>query len=667
VGFLAPWFLGGLFLLGLPIYIHLLRQHTSTPRPFSSLMFFERRTQSSIKHRRLRYLLLMALRLALLALLILAFANPFVTRDTPAASGDRLVTVAIDDSFSMRAGDRLEQARREALSVVAGMRAGERGVVMAPGSQVRFLTQQTDDAAELRAAVSAIRAGDARSSYGGMARALRAMGPTARGPIEVHLFSDMQKTSLPEGFADLQMPPGSRLILHPAGRREEANWTVESVHAPASVADPKKARVQATVAGFGAPAAERTVSLAVNNKVVATKTVAVPREGRASVEFVTLDVPYGFSRCEVRIDSADRLKEDDRFLFAVERSDPRRVLFVHEAREARAVLYFRTALAAAAESAFALEAVSAEQAGGIDPSRFAFVVLSDVLSVPASFEEALRKYVRGGGSLLIAAGPASGRRPRVPVLDAAVLESRYFARSGVRFQTPGWVDPAHPSIRRAGRWEGVKFYQVVRTEPGAARVLARLTDQTPLLLEKQMGEGRVLLFASTFDNLANDFPLHPVFVPFIEQTARYLSGLVDRVALLEVDGFLELRSNKERGISVEVIEPDGRRPFSLNESATVNTYQATREGFYEVRRANGRHEVVAVNADRRESDLTPASEEVLSLWRKTGEGAAAATGSGEARRRPLSLWWYVMLVVLAAAVAESLLASRYLRPREEAT
>jgi len=41
--------------------------------PFSSLMFFERRTQSSIKHRRLRYLILFALRSLLFVLLALAF------------------------------------------------------------------------------------------------------------------------------------------------------------------------------------------------------------------------------------------------------------------------------------------------------------------------------------------------------------------------------------------------------------------------------------------------------------------------------------------------------------------------------------------------------------------------------------------------------------------
>ena len=59
------------------------------------------------------------------------------------------------------------------------------------------------------------------------------------------------------------------------------------------------------------PAATRTVSLVVNGKTIATQRVDVPANGRATVEFQSLDVPYGFSRCEVRIDSADAFPADD--------------------------------------------------------------------------------------------------------------------------------------------------------------------------------------------------------------------------------------------------------------------------------------------------------------------------------------------------------------------
>src|ERR1700691_2497316 len=112
MGFLSPWFLGGMAAIGLPIYLHLLRRYKADPRPFSSLMFFERRTQSSIRHRRLRHLLLLSLRIAMLILLALAFANPFINRLAASVGGNKLVLLVIDNSFSMRAGSRLEDARR---------------------------------------------------------------------------------------------------------------------------------------------------------------------------------------------------------------------------------------------------------------------------------------------------------------------------------------------------------------------------------------------------------------------------------------------------------------------------------------------------------------------------------------------------------------------------
>ena len=51
------------------------------------------------------------------------------------------------------------------------------------------------------------------------------------------------------------------------------------------------------------------------------------------------------------------------------------------------------------------------------------------------------------------------------------------------------------------------YDQAIRIAPGNSRVVAKLTDQTPLLMDQQTGEGHVMVFASTFDNVANDFPL----------------------------------------------------------------------------------------------------------------------------------------------------------------
>jgi hypothetical protein len=646
----------------------LLRRHKAEPQPFSSLMFFERRTQSSIKHRRLRHLLLLSLRVAVLVLLALLFANPFINRSVASMGGNTLVLLVIDNSFSMRAGSRLAEARRAALAVLDARNPGNRTQVMTLGSQLHALTPQTQERGELREAVESIAPGDSRASFGELARGLRSLAETVRTPIELHLFSDLQKSNLPASYEEMALPPNVTLFVHAAAKNSEPNWTVESVTAPGQVWDPKKARVQAVVAGFHTPAATRTVSLVVNGNSIATRTASVPANGRVTVEFESLDVPYGFSRCEVKIDSADALPADDRFLFSVERSDPRRVLFLHEANDSRSPLYFRSALASAAEAAFTVESLTVDQASNTQPSQYAFVVLSDVLSLPSAYEESLLNYVRGGGSVLIAVGASAARRPRIPIWGN-ILDANYYARGGQRFLTVGEADPTHPSIANAGRWADVEFYFAVRPDTANSRIVARLTDGTPVLLEKKLSEGRVLLFTSGLDNLTNDFPMHPIFVPFVEQTARYLSGAERRSGSRVVDSFFELRSDKDHAASVEVIDPDGRRPLSLKEAASAQTFQLTRAGFYELRLANGRHDVIGVNADRRESDLDVIPEDVLALWRGKATPApqpASAASKVQDQTKPYSLWWYFLLLLAASAVGESLVSDRYLgKLREE--
>ncbi|HKQ88019.1 MAG TPA: BatA domain-containing protein [Candidatus Acidoferrales bacterium] len=671
MGLLAPWFLAGALAVGVPLYLHLLRRHTSTPQQFSSLMFVEPRTQSSIRHRRLRYLVLLTLRLLVLLLLVLAFANPYIKRATVSASGEKLLVIAVDNSLSMRAGSRLDDAKREAVSLLASRSPAQRAQVLAFGSQVQVMTQPIIDPAGLRNAVESIQPGDSRGSYGALAGALRSIAQSVQTPIELHVFSDMQRTNMPSSFSEMAMPANVSLVLHPVAKDAVANWTVESVNAPAQVWDPKKARVEAVVAGFGTAAATRTVSLVINGKTVATKQASVPANGRASVEFDSLDVPYGFSRCAVKIDSADAMPADDQYMFSVRRSDPQRVLFIHEANDSRSPLYFGAALGSSAQSAFVMETVPGSQVQGTDPTKYAFVVISDS-SLPEGAQNVLMRYVRAGGNLLIATGTTMARLSTVPVFGNSITGSHYYSRDGAGFASVSDTDTSYAPVGKADQWGGVKFYYAVAIDPTGAHVIAHLTDQTPLVLEKQIGEGRVIVFASGFDNLTNDLPLHPMFVPFIQETAGDLSGLQQREGMALVDSYMQLRTAKEQAVSVDVTDPEGKHPLSIQQAATAQSIQLTDAGFYELRLANGRQDMVGVNADRRESDLAPMADDVMSLWTgKSPSGTQSAASGGSSaddsapEKTPYSIAWYVLLALAAAALAESVLASRYLGTQRE--
>ena len=330
--------------VGLPIWLHLLKRHKTDPQPFPSLMFFEHREQSSVQHRRLDYILLFILRTLMLVLLALLFANPFINRLTAQGRGQ--------EAGGGGGGPFLQHAheRRHVDAPGSGEgRSAERAVEIPPGQPAQVvaladtlqaMTQQTADPGELRGAVAAIKESDARASFGELARYLRTLSESTKTPLEVHLISDLQKSAHAAGFTDLRLDQDTDIMFHPVGK-VQPNWAVETVIAPQHVYDPKRVRISATVTGFSAPAATRTVTLLMNGKTIQSKTVNVPENGRGSAEFTGLDqASYGFNRCEIRIDSADGLPADDRYAFSVERTDPKKVLFVDDGRRPRGAAVF---------------------------------------------------------------------------------------------------------------------------------------------------------------------------------------------------------------------------------------------------------------------------------------------------------------------------------------
>jgi hypothetical protein len=113
-----------------------------------------------------------------------------------------------------------------------------------------------------------------------------------------------------------------------------------------------------------------------------------------------------------------------------------------------------------------------------------------------------------------------------------------------------------------------------------------------------------------------------------------------------------------------VVGPDGKHELGIGEAAKALSFGLLKEGFYEVQRASGRRSLEAVHADRRESDLSQIPAETLDLWRNTGSSQTAATGGVEQQTVPWSLWRYVLAVALAAAIVESIFATRYLKERQ---
>src|ERR671925_1148765 len=100
MSFLNPYLLFGSLALAIPVLIHLVRREKSEIVPFSSLMFLLKVPKRSIRQQKIKNLLLMALRLLILALLVSAFARPYLTKPTEpsvSADGNRSVVLLLDN------------------------------------------------------------------------------------------------------------------------------------------------------------------------------------------------------------------------------------------------------------------------------------------------------------------------------------------------------------------------------------------------------------------------------------------------------------------------------------------------------------------------------------------------------------------------------------------
>src|SRR2546430_10939331 len=131
MNFLTPAFLIGVGALAIPVLIHLIQRERKRVIEFPSLMFLRRIPYQSVRRRRIRHWLLLAMRAAALALIVLAFARPFFRQNAlaaaAAAGGAREVVILLDQSSSMGYADHWQKAQDAARAIVRGLGNDDRG------------------------------------------------------------------------------------------------------------------------------------------------------------------------------------------------------------------------------------------------------------------------------------------------------------------------------------------------------------------------------------------------------------------------------------------------------------------------------------------------------------------------------------------------------------
>jgi hypothetical protein len=663
---LAPLFLVGLLAIGLPLWLHRFARDTRTKEPFASLMLLEPSQIQRSREHTLKYLLLLALRIALLVLIVLAFAEPVLPwRAPPLEARDRtLHVVVLDTSLSMQQGEQWAQAIERARGVIDAMRPADQGMLVTADSRVRVVRGPVNasDAAELRAALTTITPSSARLDYGMLMTSASSWLGTNRPPTELHFITDLQQTATPLQFADLEPPTGVQLVLHDVGLENATNQYVLSV-APA---EHDANTLEVRLGGSAPPDFERTVILTVDGKERGRRTVS-PADPRAL--FPSIDMGQGTYRAVVTLEPADSLPQDDQHFAVIERREAR-ALIVGANSNADDVAYFAAAVGALTNPRLAVERTGADGLSQNALSEYSALVVSDVGVLSNAMASAIQRYLEGGGAVLMTLGPRSAQQDRIPLSGHSRRGG--LASSRERDTTPrrvAAVEDSHPALRESQGWRSVRFFRHVPIEARPEdRVLIRLEDGDPLLLERRIGTGRLLVLTSPLDREWNDLGVHPLFVRFVGEAARYLTATA-AAPNITVGALLPAASSLREG--AQVFDPRGRRVLSLSEMVGQARLTADSIGFYEVR-GGGRSEWIAVNADPRESELARMPADSVSQWEQlqtppaTASAAAPEAGS-ESGSQLKSIWPWLLLIAVTLAFIEPLVANSHLHVRRGVT
>ena len=677
MAFLTPLFLAALAGLAIPVLLHLIQKERKNVVHFPSLMFLRRIPYQSVQRRRIRHWFLLMMRLAALALIVLAFARPFFRRQdlgAAAASGAREVVILLDRSYSMGYGDRWQRAMSAARDAVNGLRGQDRGSIVLFGSGAEVALRSTADRGRLQTSLAGLETSASTTRYGpALKLAGSILGESALPRREVILISDFQRSGW-QGAEGVRLPDGAALTPVAIGDTNPANMSVTPVALQRSMFEnQERVTITAGVANHSDAASSADLALDLGGRVIQTQRVSPAADGSASVTFEPVTVAAKNIRATVKL-ADDKLLRDNAFHFVLSPEPPIRIIIAERGAAARDTsLYLARALAVGEAPRFETSTRSADAIAVDDLNAASVVVLNDV-TVGQATGERLQRFVERGGGLLVVLGeraswPQSGEwLPGVP--GAPVDRS-----SGVAARL-GALEYGHPVFEifrapRTGDFSAARFYGYRAVTPAAgAQVIARFDDGGAALLERKVGNGRVLMWTTTVDLFWNDMALKPVYLPFLHRAVRHLAGYREPQPWRSVGEVVEPSSytpgRSATDVPRVVLTPKGER-VTLDEEGP-DVLELTEQGFYEVRPLNKEKEaetavVVASNVDLRESDLTPMDpQEVVAA--ALGHAGRVATGEPEAvptdqaQEGAQRIWWYLLFAGLLLLGAETIVANR---------
>ncbi len=707
MNFLAPAVLAGLAALSLPVIIHLLAKFRVREVRWAATRFLLTAVKRDQSKLRIRDLLLLLLRCAVLALLVFAFARPtFQPEDKIALATGAPFTVAVllDQSASMGASDgvqtRFEAARAEALNFLAALPADSAAALfLVHDGYSGPVARPTTDIALVRRHVELARLGDRGTDFQPALHAALGALKNASGTREIHVFTDNQASGWSQVAAvrqELRSVDGVRVVLHPVAAAGSADVNLAITSLQPDTATPvagQPFRLLAEVANFGdTPAAGVRVTLSVDGNAPSADAV-IDQLAPGGSRFVPLLVrlPATGHHTLTAALPPDRLAFDNTRVFALEIAPPRAVLVV-ESRSGPAPWqgsghFLASALAPVPpeEAPSYYLQVERKTAAELQPSQlsnYSVVFLCDAGPLPPAVADALDDYVEAGGGLVLMPGDATpagayAAAPWTDLLPAGLglplelPEGRLASGPYDHALLSPWNDPA------AGTLAAIRVnraYPLLETPGRDVTVPLRMADGSPFIAERAHGSGRVVLFAAPAVPAWTNLPLHPAFIPLMHRlyavTARTTSGKLNLapgepfqavvpIATLNKDVYQRVPGPDSRPVAVGRVELVGTQAVVRIRDTSAAGAHAVYIGqnehpdiLFAVQPPDGESDLRALPADILETDVDPTARPAAA------NSVASTPASGWRLPDDTQIWTWLIIAAAVLSLAELICALR---------
>ena len=673
--FVYPGFLIGLLALAIPVVIHLFNFRRYKKVWFSNVQFLKNIGLKQATGKNLKKRLLLLSRLLALAFLVLAFAKPYIPNGKVQAGRQQVVSVFVDNSYSMlnlnREGTLFDDARAKAKDIALAYGLNTRFQLLShdfEGAQQRLLNRD-----EFLAAVDKLTPGAQGRTLGQIiARQQSMLNVQAGAAKTAYIVSDFQTNLLTQG----PIKPDSGISLNFIKLKTQLlpNLAIDSVWMLSAVHRPNEAeKLVLRLHNYSDEAAQKVpLKLRINNvqKALASYTLKA-RE----VQTDTLScsgLVAGWQQAQIDLQD-NPVTFDNRFCFAFEVKAQMPILLIGNNtpnKYLNAVYH--------ADTFFRVDNVTQGAVNYTGLPAYPLIVLSDVAALPTGLVQQLQQYVNNGGTLVFfpddgaAAPDLNSYRQLLQPLNAAWPNALVNAPAKVidaNWQSPVFKNTFEQTPQNPDLPSAIKYYHLQAPANAAGETLFGLPGKNIFFGGYSAGKGQVYVSAVPLNAAYSNLQQHALFVPLMLRMAL-LSGssqsLYYTIGSNEITQSPAIHIGDAEPLKLyrdsDVLIPDVRQ--ANGKQLLYFADEVNQPGIYKLKMRDSLVAVLAFNSSRSESDLSYCTDAQLKA------AAGNANIMSGAQNMPIStqiakanngteLWKLCIILALFCIAAEIVLLKFY--------